>query len=148
MDIREIDQALAVTGQVQAEDIAAIARAGYRAIVCNRPDGEAADQPLFAELERVAGEHGLQARYLPAETRQMSDEQARQFGRLLAELPKPVLAFCRTGMRSVTMWALSEAGTRPLPELLERAAAAGYNLAGVVRRVAAAGPTPLDAPMP
>ena len=110
---------MAVTGQVRAEDVGAIAKAGYRAIVCNRPDGEAADQPMFKELERVAQEHGLQAHYLPAETGKVSDEQSRQFGRLLAELPKPVLAFCRTGMRSVTMWAMSEAGTRPLPELLD-----------------------------
>jgi sulfide:quinone oxidoreductase len=144
MDIRKIDQTLAVTGQVRAEDVGAIAKAGYRAIVCNRPDGEAADQPMFKELERVAQEHGLQAHYLPAETGKVSDEQSRQFGRLLAELPKPVLAFCRTGMRSVTMWAMSEAGTRPLPELLERAAAAGYNLKGVVRRIAAGGRTQLN----
>ena len=144
MDIRKIDQTLAVTGQVRAEDFGAIAKAGYRAIVCNRPDGEAADQPMFKELERVAQKHGLQAHYLPAETGKVSDEQSRQFGRLLAELPKPVLAFCRTGMRSVTMWAMSEAGTRPLPELLERAAAAGYNLKGVVRRIAAGGRTQLN----
>ena len=54
MDIRKIDQTLAVTGQVRAEDVGAIAKAGYRAIVCNRPNGEAADQPMFKELERVA----------------------------------------------------------------------------------------------
>jgi sulfide:quinone oxidoreductase len=144
MDIRRIDHGLAVAGQVQPGDLAAIAQAGYRAIVCNRPDGEGSDQPLFQELERAAREHGLQARYLPAESGKVTDEQGLQFGELLAELPKPVLAFCRTGMRSTTMWALSQAGTRSLPLIIERAAAAGFDLKAVVRRIAAGGRTPLD----
>ena len=46
MDIRRIDDELSVSPQISADDISAIAQAGYRAIVCNRPDGEAADQPL------------------------------------------------------------------------------------------------------
>jgi sulfide:quinone oxidoreductase len=144
MDIRRIDHGLAVAGQVQPGDLAAIAQAGYRAIVCNRPDGEGSDQPLFQELERAAREHGLQARYLPAESGKVTDQQGLQFGELLAELPKPVLAFCRTGMRSTTMWALSQAGTRSLPLIIERAAAAGFDLKAVVRRIAAGGRTPLD----
>ena len=50
MDIRRIDSELSVSAQIGADDIRAIAEAGYRAIVCNRPDGEAADQPLYREL--------------------------------------------------------------------------------------------------
>jgi len=38
----------------------------------------------------------------------------------MTELPKPVLAFCRTGMRSITMCALSQAGLMPLPQIIER----------------------------
>lgn len=144
MEIRKIDQELAVAGQVQPADIPGIAQAGFRAIICNRPDGEGADQPVFEEMERLAREHGMEARYLPAESGKVTDEQGRQFGQLLAELPKPVLAFCRTGMRSTTMWALSQAGTRSLPVILERAKAAGYDLKAVVRRIAAGGRTPLD----
>ena len=93
MDIKRIDQELAVAGQVQAADVPAIAQAGYRAIICNRPDGEGADQPVFEEVERAAREHGLHAHYLPAESGKVTDEQGRQFGELLATLPKPVLAF-------------------------------------------------------
>ena len=144
MDIKRIDHELAVAGQVQAADVPAIAQAGYRAIICNRPDGEGSDQPVFEEVERAAREHGLHAHYLPAESGKVTDEQGRQFGELLARLPKPVLAFCRTGMRSTTMWALSQAAARPLPQIIERAAAAGYDLKGLVRRIAAGGRTPVD----
>ena len=144
MDIRRIDDELSVSPQISADDIRAIAQAGYRAIVCNRPDGEAADQPLYSELERRALEQGLQVRYLPAESGKVTDAQGAEFGRLMAELPKPALAFCRTGMRSVTMWALSQAGRQPLSQLVERAAAAGFDLKGLSRRLANGGRTPLD----
>ena len=62
----------------------------------------------------------------------------------MAELPKPVLAYCRTGMRSTTMWALSQAGQMPLPQIIETAAKAGFDLKGVVRRIVNGGKTPVE----
>jgi sulfide:quinone oxidoreductase len=144
MEPRRIDAELSVSGQLRAEDIRAAAEAGFRSIICNRPDGEAADQPLFAELERLALEQGLQTRYLPAASGMVTDEQGAEFGRLTAELPKPILAYCRTGMRSATMWALSQAGRQPLAQIVERASAAGFDLRGITRRIANGGRTPID----
>lgn len=112
MDIRTIDRELSVASQVQPADLPAIARAGFRAIVCNRPDGETADQPAFSEVERAAREWGLPAHYLPAESGKVTDEQGRQFAALLDRLPKPVLAYCRSGMRSATLWSLSQRSPR------------------------------------
>src|SRR5688572_24486205 len=83
MEIRTIDRELAVAPQLQPADLAELARTGFRAVICNRPDGEAADQPVFAEIERAARELGMEARYLPAESGKVSDEQGQQFGRLL-----------------------------------------------------------------
>jgi sulfide:quinone oxidoreductase len=112
MDIRTIDRELSVAPQLQPADLPAIARAGFRAIVCNRPDGEGADQPGFGEVERAARALGLPAHYLPAESGKVTDEQGRQFGALMDALPKPVLAYCRTGMRSATLWELSQRSRR------------------------------------
>jgi sulfide:quinone oxidoreductase len=144
MDIRALTAELSVAPQLLAADMRAIADAGFRSVVCNRPDGEASDQPGYAELERAAIEHGLQMRFLPAESGKVSDQQGVAFGALMAELPKPVLAFCRTGMRSTTMWALSQAGQMPLPQIIERASKAGFDLKGVVRRIANGGKTPVE----
>ncbi len=117
-------------------------------MICNRPDGEGADQPVFSEIERAAEDQGLQARYLPAESGKVTDEQGLAFGALMSELPKPVLAYCRSGMRSATMWALWQAGLipqdPPLLRIIERAAKAGHDLEGVVRRIANAGKTPVE----
>ncbi len=144
MDIRTLTNELAVSPQILAADLPAIAEAGFRSVICNRPDCEGADQPLYAEIERAAAEQGLHVRYLPAESGKVTDEQGVAFGALMGELPKPVLAFCRTGMRSTTMWALSQAGRRALPEIVELSSKAGHDLKGVVRRIVNGGKTPVE----
>jgi len=144
MDIRIVDEELAVAPQLLANEVPGVAQAGYRSIICNRPDGEGADQPGFAEIEQAAKQHGLQIRYLPAESGKVTDEQGREFGEMLTQLPKPVLAYCRTGTRSITMWALSQSKRRTPSEILEKARAAGYDLKGVIRRVANGGKTPVE----
>lgn len=144
MDIRTLTAELAVTPQLAAADLQAAHDAGFRSIICNRPDGEGADQPNFDEIESAASRHGLHSRYLPAESGKVTDAQGAAFAALMAELPKPVLAYCRTGMRSTTMWALSQAGQMPLPQIIERAARAGFDLRGVVRRIVNGGRTPVE----
>jgi sulfide:quinone oxidoreductase len=145
MDIQSLAPELSVSPQIAAADMPALAAAGFRSVICNRPDGEGSDQPVFSEIERAASEHGLQVRYLPAVSGKVTDAQGQAFGALMSELPKPVLAFCRTGMRSTTMWALSQSGKLPLPQIIERAASAGFDLKGVVRRIVNGGKTPGEA---
>lgn len=144
MQPHSLTEELSVAPQISVADVAALAALGYRSIICNRPDGEAADQPAHQEIGRAAAAAGLQMRYLPVETGKVDDATIVQFGALMHELPKPVFAYCRTGTRSATLWALSQAGQRPLPEILERARKAEYELSGVARRIANGGRTPLD----
>ena len=145
MQPKMIDATLSVSPQISTEDVAAIAAAGFRSILCNRPDGEGADQPVFAEIEAAAKAAGLQAVYQPVVSGKVQDGDAAQFGAHFAALPKPVLAYCRSGTRSATLWSLSEAARgRPLPEILGATRAAGYDMTGVARRIANGGRTPTD----
>ena len=144
MDIKVLTPTLSVAGQIAPADLADIARAGFRALICNRTDGEAPDQPGFSEVEQAARSAGLEVRYLPAESGKVTDEQGAAFGKLMDELPKPVLAYCRSGMRSATMWALSQSGKIPLPEIIEAGAKAGYDLRALVRRIMNGGKTPVE----
>jgi sulfide:quinone oxidoreductase len=146
MEIRPIDAELSVSAQITAADLAALRQAGYRSIICNRPDGEGADQPLFEEIARAALAEGMQARYLPAVSGNVGDQMGAQFAQLMAELPRPVLAYCRTGTRSATLWALAQAGRRPLPEIIETAARAGYDLKALALRILNNGKTPAGVP--
>ena len=140
MDIRKITDELSVAPQIAAADIPAIAAAGFRAIICNRPDGEAAGQPCCGEIETVVKEYGLVWRSQPVRSGAVTIADAREFGALLAELPKPVLAYCRSGTRCATLWSLSEAGKRPLSEIVSRANAAGFDVVSVMERTLDPGP--------
>lgn len=144
MDIRCLAPGLSVSEQILPNQLPELKEAGFRAIVCNRPDGEGGDQPLFAEIKRTAQAIGIEAHYLPAESGKVTDEQVIAFGKLLETLPKPVLAYCRSGMRSTTMWALSQAGQQPLPNIVETAKKAGFDMKGVIRRIANQGRTPVE----
>jgi len=146
MGVQTISKTISVSPQIKPDQIAALAAAGFRSIICNRPDGEGPDQPGFAEIEAAADAAGLRAAYQPVVTGQVRDSDAASFGALFASLPKPVLAYCRTGTRSAMLWSLSEAAQgRPLPEILGATKAAGYDMSAVARRIANGGRTPTDA---
>ncbi len=142
MDIKKITPKLSVAPQIAAADMKALADAGFRSIICNRPDGEGADQPTFEEMEKAAKAAGLEAVYLPVISGKVLDEDAVAFGAALDSLPGPVLAYCRTGTRSTTLWALAQAGKMSTSDILAAAKAAGYDMGGVVRRIVNGGKTP------
>jgi sulfide:quinone oxidoreductase len=142
--MKAINSQISVAPQIRPEDLADYAQQGFRSIICNRPDGEGADQPVFEEIETAAKKLGLEARYLPIVAGKVSDQDAEDFGDLLDSLPKPVLAYCRTGTRSATLWSLSQAEKQPLADILAQTKTAGYDMAGVVRRIANGGRTPTE----
>ena len=144
MELKKISPKVTVSPQIAAMDMAAIKAAGYRAIICNRPDGEGADQPSFEEIEAAAKAEGIETRYVPVESGMVTDQDVAAFGQALAEVQRPVLAYCRTGTRSATLWSLHEAKKRPVSEILAMTKAAGYDMNGVARRVANGGKTPTD----
>lgn len=103
MELQRLSQKLSVSGQVMPDDIKALAALGFRAIICNRPDGEDSGQPIWADVAALAQTHGLQTRLIPVTPDTLGPEAIAEFGRALDELPVPVLAFCRTGKRSAAL---------------------------------------------
>ncbi|OSQ47966.1 bifunctional protein tyrosine phosphatase family protein/NAD(P)/FAD-dependent oxidoreductase [Thalassospira alkalitolerans] len=144
MEPRKISEALSVSPQIAIADVAEIKRLGFRSVICNRPDGEGADQPSFDEIKAEAEAAGLATRYIPIVAGKVRDEDAADFGRALDELPKPVFGYCRTGTRSATLWSLSQASILDTSEILRATKSAGYDMAGVVRRIVNGGKTPTD----
>jgi sulfide:quinone oxidoreductase len=134
MDIRTITDELSVAPQITAQDVAALKAAGFRSVICNRPDGEASDQPCCREIEDAVTAAGLAWRSQPVQSGGITREDAAAFAALLKELPKPVLAYCRSGTRCAALWSVSEATHRPLQEILERTQAAGYDMTAVMAR--------------
>lgn len=105
LPIRQIADQVFVAPQLEPAAMAELARLGFKAVVNNRPDGEGGpEQPLHATLQAAAEAAGLSYRYLPVEGAYQSPEQIASFGALLAELPRPLLAFCRSGARSTRLY--------------------------------------------
>ncbi len=122
MNLKQINPNLAVADQVSAEDVGMLADAGFKSIICNRPDGEEAGQPAFAAIAAAAQARGLGAAFLPVISGQVTGTDAMRFGELVDTLPKPVLAYCRSGARSSTLWSMAENSSKAAaPSLIKPA---------------------------
>lgn len=128
MDIRRVSDAVAVSPQIEVDDVAKVKQAGFSVIVNNRPDGEADDQPTGSEIEAAAAEAGLAYFSIPMVPGAITHEMIDELNAVLDRADGPVFAFCRSGTRSVTLWALSQAGTVATDEIIEAASRNGYDL--------------------
>jgi sulfide:quinone oxidoreductase len=108
MDIKQVSPEVSVSGQIKLADIPAIVAAGFSAIICNRPDGEAPDQPPSDAIGRAATKAGLDFRYIPVVPGQLTEAEVKAFAAALDELPSEILAYCRSGARSANLWSLAE----------------------------------------
>jgi uncharacterized protein (TIGR01244 family) len=107
-NVQPLSADVCATGQLGVADIAWAAQAGFKSIINNRPDFEGgADQPTSSALEATALAAGLRYAHLPVAPTVHTPENVAQFGKVLAELPKPVLLFCRSGGRSTRLYMAS-----------------------------------------
>jgi len=132
---KRLSNRLSVTPQIDPADMRELAAAGFRSVISNRPDGEEPDQPDWATIERAARDAGMEARHIPVTPDAITDDHASRFAAALEELPGPIVAFCRTGKRSATLWALSEAGRLSADAIVRTAGDAGYDLSPLRQRL-------------
>ena len=104
MDIKKISDDFHVTAQLHPEQMREIAARGYKAILCNRPDNEGAGQPDFAVIRQAAEQAGLKAEYVPIVHGAAGLKEFQGMEAALKTLPKPILAYCRSGARSEAMY--------------------------------------------
>ena len=131
MDLRKIDDAVTVAPQLLPDELAEVARLGYRTVINNRPDGEAFGQPTAEEMAAAAKAAGIEYHHQPVVSGALSVEDVLAFRALLASSSGPVVAFCRSGTRCANLWALSRAGDCDPDAVIEAAARAGYDVAGM-----------------
>lgn len=128
MEIKRINDHVSVSGQIQPGDVETIKAAGFVAIVNNRPDGEAPDQPSSAAIEAAATAAGLSYYAIPLGREGVSPDMVEKTREVLEGSAGPVFCYCRSGTRSTTLWALSQAGTKDASEIISEAAGAGYDM--------------------
>ncbi|WP_323022940.1 TIGR01244 family sulfur transferase [Pararhodobacter sp.] len=129
MDIRPLTDSYSVTPQITPEDLSAIKSAGYRTVICNRPDPEIPED-LHAEAMRAAVEAaGLRFVVNPVFPGQLTMENVEIQRDTIDDAEGPVLAYCASGNRSSIVWALANAGRVPTDDLIAAAGKYGYQLA-------------------
>jgi uncharacterized protein (TIGR01244 family) len=107
MNIVKLTDSIGVSAQIRPQDVAAIAAAGYKVLINNRPDGEDHDQPTSAELAAAAEAAGLEYHYMPLTAASFPGHHFDAMADFLDDQDYPVLAFCRTGTRSTNVWVAS-----------------------------------------
>jgi uncharacterized protein (TIGR01244 family) len=132
-DFRRVTDDLSVAPQISVADVAEAAAQGFKTIINNRPDGEAEDQPSGHEIEAAAKAAGLAYHHLPVRGGP-TPEQVAATEALMGQVAKPVLAFCRSGTRSIVTWSLAQArsGAKSRDELVGLGRQAGYDLTQVL----------------
>lgn len=131
MEFNKINESLTVSGQIDAQDMATLAERGFRAVIDNRPDMEVGPEQSSEAMAKAAQAAGLLFLYLPIIPGQFTPDLIAAMSEALAELEGPVYAYCRSGTRSTTLWALTQAGKIGAEEILQQAADAGYDLRGI-----------------
>lgn len=131
-EFRSVTSQFAVAPQLRPEEMAEAKQAGFTLVINNRPDNEAPDQPAAAAIQAAAAAAGLDYVAVPVRGGPTA-EQAEAVAAAIGCAQGPVLAFCRSGTRSITAWAMGRvAAGDARAAVLDQAQAAGYDLSGSI----------------
>lgn len=131
MDIRDVTKGFAVAPQIQPDDMVTLADRGFTAVLCNRPDGEEEGQPTVAEMRDAAQAAGLAFHHIPVAGGKFPEAAIAAFRAVRRGTLGPVLAYCRTGTRSITLDTLANPNSVSSSGRLKQAADAGYDLSAM-----------------
>lgn len=131
-NFRTVTDRVSVAPQISKGDIDAAAANGVTLIVNNRPDGEEMNQPTNAELAAYANEKGVNWQHIPVVSGELTVQAIQELADAMAENKGKILAYCRSGTRSCTLWGLAAAftGGTTTENIIAKASAAGYDLSG------------------
>ncbi|KPQ08269.1 MAG: hypothetical protein HLUCCA12_00260 [Rhodobacteraceae bacterium HLUCCA12] len=129
MEIRPLNDSYAVSPQISAQDMPAIAQAGFSVVICNRPDGEVGPDHKVAALKAAAEAEGLDFVVNPVVPGGLTMDNVTLQREAIDSAERDgnkVLAYCASGNRSSIVWALANAGRQPTDSLIAAGAQYGY----------------------
>jgi len=133
--LANVSETFAVSPQLEPSDMRGLADAGFRTVICNRPDSEEPSQPTVAAIREAAEAAGLAFHHIPVSGGEFPPVAIKAFAKVREEADGKVLAFCRTGTRSITLDALANVENETADARNERAQRAGYDLSGLRDRL-------------
>lgn len=136
MDFNKINDQLTVSGQILPSDVTTLVEKGFKTLICNRPDEEVEEALHSGVMEQAAKAAGLNFVYLPIYPGQFTEDNISELTVAMTDLEGPIYAYCRSGTRSCTLWALSQAGLLNADDIISQAANGGYDLRGMAAYLA------------
>ncbi len=136
MDVRPVAPGFAVAPQIEPADMNELVAQGFTTVICNRPDGEEEHQPDAATMRAAAEGAGLAYHHIPVSGGEFPAAAVDAFRAVRSGAEGPVLAYCRTGTRSITLETLANPRGLSTSDLLEQARDAGYDLSGIAHQLA------------
>ena len=133
--LANVSETFAVSPQLEPSDMRGLADAGFRTVICNRPDSEEPSQPSVAAIREAAEAAGLAFHHIPVSGGEFPPVAIKAFAKVREEADGKVLAFCRTGTRSITLDALANVENETADARIERAQCVGYDLSGLRDRL-------------
>ena len=135
MDIRKLPDDFSVSPQVDVDHVREIAGAGFKSILCNRPDHVDPEQPMYDAIAKAAAHEGLEVAWVPIVGGRMTPGALEEFRKALDEMPRPMLAYCRSGTRCTMLWAITQHGAMDDTDIAQRASNAGYDVSGLLQQL-------------
>ena len=135
MTVTKLSEDVYVSPQIEVEELQKLKASGIASIVNNRPDEEEVGQPTMQALAAAADGLGLEYRHIPVVPGEITATDIQDFSAAVNTLPKPVLAFCRSGLRAASLWALDRVRDHDPDMLIKQCASAGYDISGLRPRL-------------
>jgi uncharacterized protein (TIGR01244 family) len=130
--LAELAPGLSAAGKLDPNDIEALAAAGVRTIINNRPDGEDPGQLPAGEARNLAEAHGIAYHHIPFTAATLTRADVDAFAAALYAASQPIVVHCRSGTRSTLIWALTRLREGADPSaLIAQAARYGIDIAAL-----------------
>ena len=127
--VRKLDDDYWTAGYITPQDVKMAADCGFKSIVNILPKDDTDQHMTDDEAQALTKSAGLDYRYMPLYGHQVNNEYiATAYGSMVAELPEPVLTYCRSGTRVTLLWAMIRAGKLTIDDMLDRALDNGYDI--------------------
>ncbi len=129
MQMNTLSDDYTVSPQIDVSDVPSIAQAGFKSVICNRPDQENPAPRHIEAIKAAVQAAGMEFAENVFDPSSFGPDKIERQAELLAQLPSPVFAYCASGNRCSIVWAFVQAGCIATDDILHATARAGYQLA-------------------
>ena len=129
MQINTLSDDYSVSPQIEVSDVPSITQAGFKSVICNRPDQENPEPRQIEAIKAAVEAAGMDFAENVFDPSSFGPDKIERQAELLAQLPSPVFAYCASGNRCSIVWAFAQAGRIATDTILDATTQAGYQLA-------------------